>query len=69
MSRWARLAALRLGLLKMSSFLGFRRDDVVDFEGLLETEVLMREESWEVKERVVEEEISFPLVRLCARGW
>jgi hypothetical protein len=40
--------------------------DVLEFEVL---EVLMRELSWEVKARVVEEEMGLPLLRLWVRGW
>jgi hypothetical protein len=40
--------------------------DVLEFEVL---EVLMRELSWLVKARVVEEEMGLPLLRLWVRGW
>ena len=55
----------------MSSFFGFRRELVgLDRVLVLEDEELeMREPSWDVKDRVVEEEISFPPVRLCGRCW
>lgn len=61
-SRLARFAVLRLCVEKMSSFFGFERPEA----GLLEVEVLeelIRELSWEVKDRVVDEEISLPPAR------
>ena len=51
-------------MVKTSAFLGLER-------GLEDEEVvvLMSELSWEVKERVVEEEISLPPASLRGRGW
>ena len=69
-SRLARLAVLPLGRRwKRSSFFGLRRVDVLEVGVLLVVvlEVLMRELRVLVKARVVEEEISLPLVRLCGR--
>lgn len=50
----------------MSSFFGRERPAEDVRELLSEADVLMRELSWEVKERVVDEEISLP--RLMFRG-
>jgi hypothetical protein len=58
-----------LGRRKRSSFLGFRREDVLlAVVDVLDLEVLMRELSVLVKARVVEEEIALPLLRLWGRG-
>ena len=67
----ARFAALPLGRRKRSSFLGLRPEEVLLFTEVVEVldlEVLIRELRVLVKARVVEEEISLPLVRLCGRG-
>lgn len=49
--------------------MGLRREDVLlAVVDVLDLEVLMRELSVLVKARVVEEEISLPLLRLWGRG-
>ena len=64
-SRFARLAVLRLWTVKMSSL--SRLFDLGGRVAGADLEVLIRELSWEVKERVVEEEISLPPESLPAR--
>ena len=68
-SSWrARFAALPLGRRKRLSFFGCRRVEVLLLEVLGLEVLLMRELRVLVKARVVEEEISLPLLRLCGRG-
>lgn len=70
-SSLARLAVLPLGGFwrKRSSFLGFRRVEVREVGlALVVVEVLMREERWELKERLLEVDEGVPLVRLWGLG-